>query len=155
MNGAPALPLFVGDVLLYSTTLTLADGRIQALHTVLNPDKLAYLRRQLMGSAGHSPAWAEFPHQPLPISITVTTAWLKCLERQDVRSALRCGRRTRRRTMTRVLVTGGNGGLGREVVAQLRAAGYMVRVMSRSAAPCGSAGRARVGDGRPCDWRRA
>lgn len=37
--------------------------------------------------------------------------------------------------MTRVLVTGGNGGLGREVVAQLHAAGYMVRVMSRSAAP--------------------
>lgn len=49
VNGAPALLLFVGDVLLYSTTLTLADGRIQALHTVLNPDKLAYLRRQLRG----------------------------------------------------------------------------------------------------------
>ncbi|HEX9131709.1 MAG TPA: SDR family NAD(P)-dependent oxidoreductase [Ktedonobacteraceae bacterium] len=33
--------------------------------------------------------------------------------------------------MTRVLVTGGTGGLGREVVPRLVQAGYTVRVMSR------------------------
>jgi uncharacterized protein YbjT (DUF2867 family) len=37
--------------------------------------------------------------------------------------------------MTRVLVTGGNGLLGREVVRQLGERGYVVRVMSRRAAP--------------------
>src|SRR5262245_30490419 len=37
--------------------------------------------------------------------------------------------------MTRVLVTGGNGGLGRLVVSQLGQAGYTVRVMSRRPAP--------------------
>jgi len=34
--------------------------------------------------------------------------------------------------MTRVLVTGGTGGLGRDVVARLLETGYRVRIMSRS-----------------------
>jgi uncharacterized protein YbjT (DUF2867 family) len=34
--------------------------------------------------------------------------------------------------MTRVLVTGGTGGLGREVVNKLLEVGYTVRVMSRN-----------------------
>jgi uncharacterized protein YbjT (DUF2867 family) len=37
--------------------------------------------------------------------------------------------------MTRILVTGGNSGLGREVVARLPKAGYTVRVMSRQPRP--------------------
>jgi uncharacterized protein YbjT (DUF2867 family) len=37
--------------------------------------------------------------------------------------------------MTRILVTGGNGGLGREVVPLLQKADYTVRVMSRQARP--------------------
>jgi len=37
--------------------------------------------------------------------------------------------------MTRILVTGGNGGLGRVVARQLGHAGYTVRVMSRRPAP--------------------
>lgn len=39
--------------------------------------------------------------------------------------------------MTRVLVTGGTGTLGRELVARLRDGGHTVRVMSRSAPPTG------------------
>jgi NAD(P)-dependent dehydrogenase (short-subunit alcohol dehydrogenase family) len=37
--------------------------------------------------------------------------------------------------MTRILVTGGNGGLGRVVARQLGHAGYTVRVMSCRPAP--------------------
>ncbi len=37
--------------------------------------------------------------------------------------------------MTRILVTGGNGRLGRELVPRLQKAGYTVRVMSRQARP--------------------
>jgi nucleoside-diphosphate-sugar epimerase len=37
--------------------------------------------------------------------------------------------------MGRVLVTGGTGGLGRELVGRLAAAGYAVRVMSRRSRP--------------------
>lgn len=37
--------------------------------------------------------------------------------------------------MTRILVTGGNGGLGREVVARLTKVGYTTRVMSRQPSP--------------------
>jgi uncharacterized protein YbjT (DUF2867 family) len=40
--------------------------------------------------------------------------------------------------MTRILVTGGNGGLGRELVPRLQNSGYTVRVMSRSARPEGA-----------------
>lgn len=39
--------------------------------------------------------------------------------------------------MTRVLVTGGTGALGRELVARLHDDGYTVRIMSRSAVPPG------------------
>ena len=41
--------------------------------------------------------------------------------------------------MPRVLITGGTGVLGRELVPRLAAAGYTVRVMSRRAAPAGGA----------------
>jgi uncharacterized protein YbjT (DUF2867 family) len=45
----------------------------------------------------------------------------------------------------RVLVTGGTGGLGRELVPRLAAAGHAVRVMSRRTAPAGATG----------EWARA
>ena len=41
--------------------------------------------------------------------------------------------------MTRVLVTGGAGGFGRALVPRLIGRGYTVRIMSRRAAPAGSA----------------
>lgn len=49
VNGAPALLVFAGPALLYVASFTIADGQIHALHSVLNPDKLAYISRQLAG----------------------------------------------------------------------------------------------------------
>jgi len=40
--------------------------------------------------------------------------------------------------MSRVLITGGTGALGRELVPRLESAGYTARVMSRRAAPAGA-----------------
>src|SRR3990170_5638680 len=48
--------------------------------------------------------------------------------------------------MPRVLITGGTGVLGRELVPRLAAAGYSVRVVSRRAAPA---------EGAPAEWARA
>ncbi len=48
--------------------------------------------------------------------------------------------------MQRIVVTGGNGGLGRELVQQLVAEGHAVRVMSRQPAPHASA---------PYEWAQA
>lgn len=42
--------------------------------------------------------------------------------------------------MTRVLVTGGNGGLGRALTPRLQAAGYTVRVVSRQPRPAAAVG---------------
>lgn len=39
--------------------------------------------------------------------------------------------------MTNILVTGGDGGLGRELIPRLRAAGHAVRIMSRRLRPAG------------------
>jgi RNA polymerase sigma-70 factor, ECF subfamily len=49
INGSPAALVFVGGSLHQAWTCTIGDGRIHALHSVLNPDKLAYIRRQLAG----------------------------------------------------------------------------------------------------------
>src|SRR3990170_4557130 len=48
--------------------------------------------------------------------------------------------------MPRVLITGGTGVLGRELVPRLAAAGYSVRVVSRRAAPA---------EGAPTEWAQA
>ncbi|MDP2676024.1 MAG: NAD(P)H-binding protein [Dehalococcoidia bacterium] len=48
--------------------------------------------------------------------------------------------------MSRVLITGGTGVLGRELVPRLAAAGHGVRVMSRRAAPA---------EGAPAEWAQA
>ena len=48
--------------------------------------------------------------------------------------------------MSRVLISGGTGVLGRELVTRLTAAGYAVRVMSRRAAPA---------EGAPAEWAQA
>jgi RNA polymerase sigma-70 factor (ECF subfamily) len=47
VNGGPALLLWSGDALVNAVTFDAAEGRIQALRAVVNPEKLAYLRRQL------------------------------------------------------------------------------------------------------------
>ena len=47
VNGAPAVLVFAGPALIYVATFTVADGQIQAVHAVLNPDKLAYIQGQL------------------------------------------------------------------------------------------------------------
>jgi RNA polymerase sigma-70 factor (ECF subfamily) len=47
VNGAPAFLLFTGARLWYVGTFEIATDRIQALHGVLNPDKLEYIRRQV------------------------------------------------------------------------------------------------------------
>ena len=43
LNGAPALYLFVGDVLTTAMWIECEDGRITAIHSLRNPDKLARL----------------------------------------------------------------------------------------------------------------
>ncbi len=47
VNGAPALLLFTGETLLSVSAFQVAGGRVHALQAVLNPDKLAYIRRQV------------------------------------------------------------------------------------------------------------
>jgi len=47
INDAPAILLFTGTRLLYAATFAIAGERIRALHTVLNPAKLAYIQQQL------------------------------------------------------------------------------------------------------------
>jgi RNA polymerase sigma-70 factor (ECF subfamily) len=47
VNGTPAILLFTGARLGYVCTVEIVDDRIQALQAVLNPDKLAYIRRQV------------------------------------------------------------------------------------------------------------
>jgi uncharacterized protein YbjT (DUF2867 family) len=69
-------------------------------------------------------------------------------------------------SMTRILVTGGNGGLGRALVARLQKSGHTVRVMSRSPQPAGAnmtfaPGRAGTMEDRPAgappgvEWAQA
>jgi RNA polymerase sigma-70 factor, ECF subfamily len=47
VNGAPAMLLFSGARLWQVTSFEIVDDRIQSLQAVLNPDKLAYIQRQL------------------------------------------------------------------------------------------------------------
>lgn len=47
VNGSPALLGWQGDQLVDAFTFEIAQGQIQALRAVRNPDKLAYLQRQL------------------------------------------------------------------------------------------------------------
>ncbi len=47
INGAPAVLVLAGPALIYAATFTIVNGQIQAIHSVLNPDKLTYLQRQL------------------------------------------------------------------------------------------------------------
>ncbi len=45
INGAPALLSWQRDALLAVTTFQMADGQIQAIYNLINPDKFAYLTR--------------------------------------------------------------------------------------------------------------
>jgi RNA polymerase sigma-70 factor (ECF subfamily) len=47
LNGGMGVLLWRGEQLLNATVATVADGRIQAVHSVLNPHKLAYLRQHV------------------------------------------------------------------------------------------------------------
>jgi RNA polymerase sigma-70 factor, ECF subfamily len=47
VNGLPAMLVFIGVQLWYVCGFEIANERIQALHAVLNPDKLAYIQRQV------------------------------------------------------------------------------------------------------------
>ncbi|MEP7189813.1 MAG: RNA polymerase sigma factor SigJ, partial [Roseiflexaceae bacterium] len=47
VNRAPAILLFTGARLWYVGSFEIANDRIHALHAVLNPDKLEYIRRQI------------------------------------------------------------------------------------------------------------
>jgi RNA polymerase sigma-70 factor (ECF subfamily) len=49
VNGGPAALVFVDGALQQVLTYAIGAGRILALHSVVNPDKLAYIRRQLDG----------------------------------------------------------------------------------------------------------
>ena len=49
VNGGPAVLVFIDGVLKQVWTYAIGDGQIHALHTVLNPDKLAYIRDQASG----------------------------------------------------------------------------------------------------------
>ena len=47
VNGGPALLVWVGDQLIQVTTFVVEDGVVTRSHAAVNPDKLAFLRRQL------------------------------------------------------------------------------------------------------------
>lgn len=47
INGAPSMALFAGDRLLYVVTCAIADQRFHTFHLAVNPDKLAYIQRQI------------------------------------------------------------------------------------------------------------
>ncbi len=47
INGAPALLGWMGSNLEWVLTLDVVDEHIQGLRLVMNPDKLAFIRRQL------------------------------------------------------------------------------------------------------------
>jgi RNA polymerase sigma-70 factor, ECF subfamily len=47
VNGLPAMLVFIGAQLWYVCGFEIANERIQTLHAVLNPDKLAYIQRQV------------------------------------------------------------------------------------------------------------
>ena len=49
VNGNPAVLLWIDNALYAVVTFDASDGKIQAIRNVLNPDKLAYISRQLAG----------------------------------------------------------------------------------------------------------
>jgi RNA polymerase sigma-70 factor (ECF subfamily) len=49
VNGLPAMLVFIGADLWNVCNVEIANGRIQSLQAVLNPDKLAFIRQQMQG----------------------------------------------------------------------------------------------------------
>jgi RNA polymerase sigma-70 factor (ECF subfamily) len=49
INGAPALLFWTGGKLFMVASFRVGDGHIQEIYGIMNPDKLAYLQRQLQG----------------------------------------------------------------------------------------------------------
>lgn len=47
VNGAPSIILYRDERFWYAITFTITDERIQAMHSVFNPEKLSYLMQQL------------------------------------------------------------------------------------------------------------
>jgi RNA polymerase sigma-70 factor (ECF subfamily) len=47
VNGQPAIIMWIGDAVYNVVSFEVADGKIQAFRGILNPDKLAYIARQL------------------------------------------------------------------------------------------------------------
>ena len=58
INGGVGVLVWVGDELVSAMTLDVGDGRVRAAHVVVNPDKIAYLRRRLTDRRG---AFAQRP----------------------------------------------------------------------------------------------
>jgi RNA polymerase sigma-70 factor (ECF subfamily) len=52
INGAPGFLFWTGGRLFMANSFRLVDGQIQEIYGILNPDKLAYLQRQLQARAG-------------------------------------------------------------------------------------------------------
>ncbi|HEU5368342.1 MAG TPA: RNA polymerase sigma-70 factor [Ktedonobacterales bacterium] len=52
VNSAPALLFWTGEKLLMVGGLRIADGQIQEIYGIMNPDKLAYFQRQLQARDG-------------------------------------------------------------------------------------------------------
>jgi RNA polymerase sigma-70 factor (ECF subfamily) len=50
INGGSAILIWVGETLTHVDTFEIAEGRIHGLRAVLNPDKLAYLQRQMQNA---------------------------------------------------------------------------------------------------------
>jgi RNA polymerase sigma-70 factor, ECF subfamily len=55
VNGMPAILQWTGGMLFSATLLHLADGRIQEIFAILNPDKLTYLVGQIQRRAANMP----------------------------------------------------------------------------------------------------
>lgn len=49
VNGSPAALLWIDNALYAVVTFDVADGKIQTIRDILNPDKLAYMEQQLAG----------------------------------------------------------------------------------------------------------
>ncbi len=53
VNALPGLLVFIGAELIQVSTMDAVDGRIMGIRNVLNPDKLAFVQRQLTQSMSH------------------------------------------------------------------------------------------------------